>query len=374
MTMTIPNTPNAAERPSDAAILQWLLDHSYLNNGLIDYGAGFTQQRPGIIKGALIDTMNGWHGECQFCRGGQELYADGNPSGEACSHCKGKGNVNELRADDIFYYYEAIAELDSHRPAESVSAEPVAWQFLGTSVLDGPWPTPAWKECADPVEAKKAGFEVRPLYLHPQPSTPGAVSDEWSPTIDDMPEGICVAKRSHVERERHMDNWFVGFGKDESCQIEGTANHWYWLAYALLGLVDEKDSPYSEDKPLPFSPAYIRAALESFAKRGAAATEDGDVARITEDALIGMTMLRAGTPTMFVVSMAQLAAREYAKRSAAPPAQAVSVPDGIAKLANERQPSPHTSHSVSLDVVGGPGCKASVEVTAPAAATREGEE
>lgn len=108
----------------------------------------------------------------------------------------------------------------------------------------------------------------------PQPSTPGAVSDEWSPTIDDMPEGICVAKRIHVERERHMDNWFVGFGKDESCQIEGTANHWYWLAYALLGLVDEKDSPYSEDKPLPFSPAYIRAALESFAKRSATPKED----------------------------------------------------------------------------------------------------
>ena len=98
------------------------------------------------------------------------------------------------------------------------------------------------------------------------------MSDEWSPTIDDMPEGICVAKRIHVERARHMDNWFVGFGKDESCQIEGTANHWYWLAYALLGLVDEKDSPYSEDKPLPFSPAYIHAALESFAKRSEAAS------------------------------------------------------------------------------------------------------
>jgi hypothetical protein len=177
---------------------------------------------------------------------------------------------------DICEIVRRARELDSHRPAESVSAEPVAWMV--TRDNDPSFPRIYTTEAAADAMCKFCNVAptVRkaPIYLRLQPSTPGAVSDEWSPTIDDMPEGICVAKRIHVERSRHMDNWFVGFGKDESCQIEGTANHWYWLAYALLGLVDEKDSPYSEDKPLPFSPAYIRAALESFAKRSATPKED----------------------------------------------------------------------------------------------------
>jgi hypothetical protein len=70
-----------------------------------------------------------------------------------------------------------------------------------------------------------------------------------------------AAKRIHVSRYDAFDDWFVGWGKSEDCHAEGPANHWFWLAYLMLGLVEKADRPYNEDKPLPFSPQYIRNRL-----------------------------------------------------------------------------------------------------------------
>lgn len=61
-----------------------------------------------------------------------------------------------------------------------------------------------------------------------------------------------AGKRIHVT---HVDDpewdWWIGWGKEDSCQIEGQANHWRWLALLILGLADQKDVPYSESKPTP---------------------------------------------------------------------------------------------------------------------------
>lgn len=63
---------------------------------------------------------------------------------------------------------------------------------------------------------------------------------------------IYAAKRIHVENNGTPGwDWWVGYGKDDGCQIEGTANHWRWLAMLVLGLADPADSPYTEDKPTP---------------------------------------------------------------------------------------------------------------------------
>ena len=86
-------------------------------------------------------------------------------------------------------------------------------------------------------------------------------AEEWTPTVADIPEQLMAAKRIHVGRCDAFDDWFVGWGKSEDCHIEGTANHWFWLAYLILGLVKESDRPYNEDKPLPFSPQHIRERL-----------------------------------------------------------------------------------------------------------------
>lgn len=74
----------------------------------------------------------------------------------------------------------------------------------------------------------------------------------WLPQESDMPESLCAAKRVNVIHCDDLGDWFVGHGKNEDCQIEGTAAHWHWLAYVILGLVDAADCPYSEQKPLPF--------------------------------------------------------------------------------------------------------------------------
>lgn len=81
-------------------------------------------------------------------------------------------------------------------------------------------------------------------------------------TLGEMPGRIRAAKRVNVVKSDWMSGWYVGHGKDGSCQIEGTANHWNWLALIILGLADPNDAPYDEDKPLPVTPAEIRIALD----------------------------------------------------------------------------------------------------------------
>lgn len=90
--------------------------------------------------------------------------------------------------------------------------------------------------------------------------------EPWMPTGADMRGGITAAKRVHVVGPHSDDwDWWVGHGKDESCQIEGTPCHWFWLAYLLIGLADHKDRPYSEDKPLPFSKDRAVACVNALA-------------------------------------------------------------------------------------------------------------
>ena len=86
------------------------------------------------------------------------------------------------------------------------------------------------------------------------------------PVLGHMPERIRAAKRVHVEASDGLSDWWVGYGKDHSCQIEGTANHWNWLALIILGLADPADAPYDEDKPLPIDPADLRAAVAGIGK------------------------------------------------------------------------------------------------------------
>lgn len=58
---------------------------------------------------------------------------------------------------------------DELERALSGARPPVAWQYLGTSSLAGPWPHPEWRICDDHEAAAAAGFEVRPLYTAPAP-------------------------------------------------------------------------------------------------------------------------------------------------------------------------------------------------------------
>lgn len=48
------------------------------------------------------------------------------------------------------------------RPHPEQQGQAVAWEYLGTSSLAGPWPAPEWKPCDDPKAARAAGYEVRP--------------------------------------------------------------------------------------------------------------------------------------------------------------------------------------------------------------------
>lgn len=78
-----------------------------------------------------------------------------------------------------------------------------------------------------------------------------------------MPEYLSAAKRVHVSKSEWLLDWWVGYGKDESCQIEGTSNHWRWLAHLLLGLASERDAPYSEDKPLDEPVSRLFATIDA---------------------------------------------------------------------------------------------------------------
>ena len=49
--------------------------------------------------------------------------------------------------------------------------------------------------------------------------------------VDAWPEdGVTGSKRTHLRPSRWLPDWFVGFGKDESCQFEGT--WWDMMCFA----------------------------------------------------------------------------------------------------------------------------------------------
>ena len=86
----------------------------------------------------------------------------------------------------------------------------------------------------------------------------------WMPFDIDMPaNNIKAAKRINLIRPEAAGEWWVGYGKSEGCMVEGSANHWHWLAYILMGLVKPEDAPYSERKPLPFDKYWVRKCVKA---------------------------------------------------------------------------------------------------------------
>ena len=123
----------------------------------------------------------------------------------------------------------------------------------------------------------------------------------WMPTTEDMPQRLQAAKRTNIYRSEDLDNWWMGHGKDESCFIEGTANHWFWLAFTLIGLTKADECPYSEDAPLPYSKDYVCDAVKN------AAAKDAEIERLKAE--LGKRCIAHGKMSATIVALeAQLAA------------------------------------------------------------------
>jgi len=233
--MTTPNTPNAAERPRLTKLYREVSDAA--------------------LKARLC-SGDAWERET--------LY-------------------NELRELENAFV-DALAAADSHHPAESVSAEPVAW------VPVHPRNGYLWANTTgDPCRERLPSYELVALYLRPH--APGAVSDE----------DVEVALRVFNESRNYDGN--------------------------VVGIT-------------------MRAALESFAKRSAAARAEAYV----EDGTVHIDVNLDGTKRQFSVGVTpdaevwyavyvdgdryhgRLSAADFAASIraplAAPPAQAVSVPEG----------------------------------------------
>ena len=122
----------------------------------------------------------------------------------------------------------------------------------------------------------------------------------WMPTTEDMPQRLQAAKRTNIYRSEDLDNWWMGHGKDESCFIEGTANHWFWLAFTLIGLTKADECPYSEDAPLPYSKDYVCDAVKNAAakdveiERLKAERDAAYLAHESSEAVLHMTIARLG--------------------------------------------------------------------------------
>ena len=89
-------------------------------------------------------------------------------------------------------------------------------------------------------------------------------------TIRGFPETWAKgSKRTNIEISKWLGDWFVGYGKDESCQFEGT--WWDMICFARNILASENtklcapefykpelanDNYNSEDKPYVFDDGY----------------------------------------------------------------------------------------------------------------------
>lgn len=142
------------------------------------------------------------------------------------------------------------------RPA--ASGEAVAWMTDDGRVIS------AQQKAVALRDGGASASSVAPFCIalvRPAPSSTEQPAGTWLPTDADMGDGFRAGKRVHVIPAHSLPGWWVGHGKSEDCQIEGSANHWFWLAYLMLGLVEQSDVPYTDEKPLPFSPAYVRARV-----------------------------------------------------------------------------------------------------------------
>lgn len=48
------------------------------------------------------------------------------------------------------------------------------------------------------------------------------------------PQHLSGGKRCNMETSNWLDDWWVGYGKDDGCQIEGPWHHWANLAAQIL--------------------------------------------------------------------------------------------------------------------------------------------
>lgn len=120
---------------------------------------------------------------------------------------------------------------------------------------------------------------------------------------------ISAAKRLHVVLSDSLEDWWWGYGKDESCVIEGTANHWRWLAMLILGLANGRDVPYDEDKPTPEVVPTLIAALRQAQARIEHITLDN------EDLQRRLAGTEAGTEEVLRQVLAGLASNRAAQQA-----------------------------------------------------------
>jgi hypothetical protein len=55
------------------------------------------------------------------------------------------------------------------------------------------------------------------------------VSDDTIRTAVEPPAYLCGGKRTNIERSEGLTDWWFGYGKDKSCDFEGS-----WAAMAIL--------------------------------------------------------------------------------------------------------------------------------------------
>lgn len=55
-----------------------------------------------------------------------------------------------------------------------------------------------------------------------------------APPAVEPPDYVSGGKRCNVEKSEWLPSWWVGYGKDEGCQIEGDWTHWVILAAKIL--------------------------------------------------------------------------------------------------------------------------------------------
>ena len=93
-----------------------------------------------------------------------------------------------------------------------------------------------------------------------------------------FPTQLRGSKRTNLATSEWLDNWWVGYGKDESCSLEGTPVHMRWLALAILGLVE--NGPYSSDDD---APTLIEEIITELQERRVVAGESEAVVQAARD-------------------------------------------------------------------------------------------
>jgi hypothetical protein len=72
------------------------------------------------------------------------------------------------------------------------------------------------------------------------------------PIIHSWPDkNLTGSKRAHLWEPEYIDDWFVGYGKDESCQFEGTWWDMICMARQILASENTRLAAPEMHMPLP---------------------------------------------------------------------------------------------------------------------------